>query len=240
MKCKGLFAIPLLVAAVALAAFRPTAGGTQGKGMRGIAAADAVGHAVGHAVAADADGAVASAVRLMARGMVFPSVKPEASKVWSAARESFRSKGTVQVRPGLLTSDGRLLVSLKSGAAAGALVFAADAGMACYRYWQGGILDAELADGIADAALKGAIVGAAVGVAVLLGATPTGWCVLAVSTAAYVVVDLSIRIWREIDKRRFLQAEDLAAFGIRPDSIAEPRDTVLEMPSGFVELSALP
>ena len=173
----------------------------------------------------------------MAKGKAFASNSPEGAKAWSAAKEGFRSKGTVQVRPGILAPSGRLLTSVKSGAAAGALVFAADAGMACYRFWQGDILDAEFADGIADAALKGAIVGAAVGVAVLLGATPQGWVVLAVATATYIVVDVGIRIWREIDERRFLSAEDLAAFGIRPDAFPEPRNTILEINDGFLEPS---
>ena len=177
-----------------------------------------------------------SAAKLMARGRTYAANSAEGAKAWSAAKESFRSKGTVQVRPGILAPSGRLLTSVKSGAAAGALVFAADAGMACYRYWQGDILDAEFADGIADAALKGALVGAAVGVAVLLGATPQGWCVLAVATATYIVVDVGIRIWREIDERRFLSAEDLSAFGIRPDAFPEPRDTILStMDDGFLE-----
>ena len=177
-----------------------------------------------------------SATKLMARGRTFAANSPEGAKAWSAAKESFRSKGTVQVRPGILATSGRLLTSVKSGAAAGALVFAADAGMACYRYWQGDILDIELADGIADAALKGALVGAAVGVAVLLGATPQGWCVLAVATATYIIVDIGIRIWREIDERRFLSAEDLAAFGIRRDAFPEPRDSILSTrDDGFLE-----
>ena len=78
------------------------------------------------------------------------------------------------------------------------------------------------------ASIAGAVVGGAVGVAVLLGATPAGWCVLAVATAAYVVVDAGIRIWREIDERRFLSAEDLAAFGIRPDAFPGCDATILE------------
>lgn len=172
--------------------------------------------------------APASAGKLMANGKTVPADTPEGAKAWSAAKDRFGSRGKVSVRPGLLAADGRLLVSLKSGAGAGAIAFAADAGATCYRYWQGGILDAEFADGIADAAQKGAVVGGAVGVAVLLGATPAGWCVLAVATAAYVVVDAGIRIWREIDERRFLSAEDLAAFGIRPDAFPGCDDTILE------------
>lgn len=176
-----------------------------------------------------------SAARLMAKGRTVAANTPEGTKAWESARSRFGSRGSVRVCPGLL-ANGRLLVSVQSGATAGALVFAADAGMVCYRYWQGDVLDAEFADGIADAALKGAVVGAAVGVAVLLGSTPAGWVVLGVATATYVVVDIGIRIWREIDERRFLRDEDLAAFGIRPDSFPEPRDSVLStMADGFLE-----
>ena len=170
-----------------------------------------------------------SAARLQAKPNVVPANTPEGAKAWSGVRDKFQAKGKVQVRPGLLTADGRLLVSVESGAAAGFLVFAADAGTACYRYWQGDILDAEFAESIADAAIKGAVVGTAVAVAVMLGATPAGWCVLAVSTVAYIIVDIGLRIWREIDERRFLCEADLAAFGIRLDTTMSLRDSVLDM-----------
>ena len=168
-----------------------------------------------------------SACRLMGDGKVVSGGAQERMRAWSRARESFKTKGTVIVRAGLLSAGGRLLVSMSTGATSGVLVFAADAGVSCYRYWQGDILDAEFAEGVSDAAIKGVAVGLAVGAVVMLGATPVGWCVLAVATATYLVVDVSIRIYREIDERRFLREVDLAAFGVDVDSLLHIRDSIL-------------
>lgn len=175
-----------------------------------------------------------SANRLLPGAKALSANTPEGAKAWNAARSRFQSRGSVQVRPGLLTGDGRLLVSMESGAAAGFLVFVADAGVACYQYHQGSILDADFGEQIADAAIKGAVVGTAVAVAVMLGATPAGWCVLAVSTVAYIVVDVGLRIWHKIQDWPYLREEDLAAFGIELDSILKPRDTIFDMDDGFL------
>ena len=168
-----------------------------------------------------------SARMLMGDGKVVSGGAQERMRAWSRARESFKAKGSVIVRPGLLAAGGRLLVSMNAGVTSGALVFVADAGASCYRYWQGDIMDAEFAEGVSDAAIKGLAVGLAVGVAVMLGATPTGWCVLAVATTTYLVVDISLRVYREIDERRFLREADLAAFGVNVDSPLYIRDSIL-------------
>ena len=170
---------------------------------------------------------LSSARRLMGDGKVVSGGAQERMRAWSRARQSFMTKGAVIVRPGLLSAGGRLLVSMNAGATSGALIFVADAGTACYRYWQGDILDAEFAEGVSDAAIKGAAVGLAVGVVVMLGATPVGWCVLAVATATYLVVDIGLRIYREIDESRFLREADLAAFGVNVDSLLYIRDSIL-------------
>lgn len=179
---------------------------------------------------------IPGAKQLMPEGMVVPAKGANAPEAWGRTRNNFAKHGTVEVRPGLLTADGRLLVAMKTGATSGFLVFAADAGMACYRYHQGDFQEAVFAEKISDAAMKGLVVGAAVGVAVMLGATPTGWCVLAVATATYIVIDSGIRIWREVRDRHYLKLEDLAAFGIPPDSIIKPINSAFDIDMGGLEM----
>lgn len=153
--------------------------------------------------------------------------------------DSCRNAGVKKIKifNGLMTLDGRLLVSVKTGAKSGLMVFAADSGHAVYQYWNGDILKPELEQKIADAADRGAFVGTCVGVTVFLGATPAGWVVLAVSIGSYFVVDTALQVWHEYQDRKYLTADDLRGWGITldtpldppPRSVLEPKqDTVLD------------
>ncbi|MCX8163733.1 MAG: hypothetical protein N3D10_04255, partial [Candidatus Micrarchaeota archaeon] len=64
----------------------------------------------------------------------------------------------VKARPGLLTSNGKLLVSLKEGGIAGLAVFAFEGGEAYYQLIKGNILTAEFRRKIEDAAIKGSVI----------------------------------------------------------------------------------
>lgn len=135
----------------------------------------------------------------------------------------------IEVHNGLMTADGRLLVSIKTGATAGFMVFAADSGHAIYQYLGGDILKPELERKIADAAVKGTFVGTCVGVTVFLGATPGGWVVLAVSIGSYFVVDTALQAWHDYQDRKRLTIDDLRGWGISLDSPLEPpTDSILE------------
>ena len=135
----------------------------------------------------------------------------------------------IEICNALMTNDGRLLVSIKTGVTAGFMVFAADSGYAVYQYLGGDILKPELERKIADAALKGTFVGTCVGVTVFLGATPTGWVVLAVSVGSYFVIDTALQIWHEHQDRKYLTIDDLRGWGITADTpITPPTDSILE------------
>ena len=135
----------------------------------------------------------------------------------------------VEVHNALMTADGKLLVAVKHGAKTGLMVFAFDAGHAVYEYSRGEILRPELERKIADAAIKGTFVGTSVGVTVFLGATPGGWCVLAVSIGSYFIVDKTVKVWRRYQDSKYLTFDDLAAWGIKKDTILDvANDTVLE------------
>ena len=136
----------------------------------------------------------------------------------------------IEIHNGLMTADGRLLVSIKAGAAAGFMVFAADGGHAVYRYLSGDILKPELERKIADAAARGTFVGTCVGVTVFLGATPGGWVVLAVSIGSYFVIDTALQVWHEHQDRKLLTITDLRSWGVTLDStLAIPADSTLEL-----------
>ena len=156
-------------------------------------------------------------------------------------KDSCREAGVknIEIRNGLMTQDGRLLLSVKTGVTSGLMVFAADSGHAVYKYLGGDILKPELEQKIADAAVRGSFVGTCVGVTVFLGATPAGWVVLAVSIGSYFVVDTALQAWHERQDRKYLTIDDLRGWGISldtplelpTDSILEPKtDTVLEPP----------
>lgn len=136
----------------------------------------------------------------------------------------------VSAKPGLLTPDGRLLVSVKAGVTAGLLVFVADSGEALMRYANGDILAPELQEKIQDAAIRGGFVGTCVGVTVLLGTTPAGWCVVAVSVGSYIIVDRAVATWREHRDRQYLTLDDLSAWGITSDTTLDINDTTLDVP----------
>jgi len=109
------------------------------------------------------------------------------------------------------------------------MVFAADAGHAVYEYANGDILKPELQRKIADAAVKGTFVGSCAGVTVFLGATPAGWCVLAVSAGSYFIVDQSLKVWHRYQDSKYLTIDDLCGWGVVSDTVLEPDDdTILE------------
>jgi len=120
-----------------------------------------------------------------------------------------------EVVSGLLLADGRVVMTAsKVGAGAGLLTFAVDGGIATIKHLNGSLLDADYERELGYAAIKGTIVGTGVAVAVVLGATPAGWVVLAVGTGAYIITDFAVRCYE--DKRIFskLTIDDLKAFGI--------------------------
>ena len=154
-------------------------------------------------------------------------------------KDSYRKAGVkkIEIYNGLMTQDGRLLVSVKAGVRSGLMVFAADSGHAFYQYLGGDILKPEFERKVSDAAVRGGFVGTCVGVTVFLGATPTGWVVLAVSIGSYFVVDTVLQVWHEHKDRKYLTVDDLRGWGISLDtpltppvnSIVAPKpDTVLE------------
>ena len=129
--------------------------------------------------------------------------------------------------PGLLSRDGRLLVSLKTGASHGLMVFAIEGGCATYSYVRGDIGKPEFQEKLEDAAIKGGTVGASAAVAVLLGAVPGGWVVLSVSVGAYEISDFAVKTWRESQKRKYVTVKDLEPFGIVPETTLELEDESL-------------
>ena len=129
--------------------------------------------------------------------------------------------------PGLLAADGRLLVSLKSGAADGLMVFAVEGGIATYSYAKNDINRPEYHDKLVDAAIKGASVGGAVAVAVMLGAGPAGWVVLGVSIGAYEVSDFAVAAWHKSQEQKYLTIEDLEPFGIVSETTLDLKDESL-------------
>lgn len=141
----------------------------------------------------------------------------------------------IEVHNALLTQDGRLLVAVKSGVKTGVMVFAADSGHAVYEYANGDILKPELQRKIADAAVKGTFVGTCVGVTVFLGATPTGWCVLAVSVGSYFIVDQSLKVWHRYQDSKCLTIDDLRSWGIISGTVLElEKDTIFKPPENTV------
>ena len=156
-----------------------------------------------------------------------------------------QKKGYGTIRPekikkcsGVITKEGELvvmanrpLVAAKTGALAGVLLFASESAFATYKYYDGTIRQRELRQAVQEAAIKGLVVGTAVGVSILLGATPHGWCVLAVSIGAYLIVDTSLKIWNERQDRKYLTMDDLRGYGIFSNTPLDPRlDTMLELP----------
>lgn len=141
--------------------------------------------------------------------------------------EAKPSKAARSIVPGLLTADGRLMVSLKSGATDALMVFAVEGGVATYSYVKSDIYKPEYHDKLVDAAIKGASVGSAVAVAVALGAGPAGWGVLGVSIGAYEVSDFAVAAWRKSQEQKYLTIEDLEPFGIPSETTLDLKDESL-------------
>jgi hypothetical protein len=120
-----------------------------------------------------------------------------------------------EVVSGLLLADGRVVMTAgKVGMGAGLFTFAVDGGVATIQRINGSISDFEYQKELGHAAIKGTAVGGSVAVAVVLGATPAGWVVLAVGTGAYLITDFAIRFSDEREAFSRLTIEDLKAFGI--------------------------
>ncbi len=132
---------------------------------------------------------------------------------------------------GIMTAQ-KIIVPLKSGL----LTFAVDAGIATYSYLAGETWLADFQREVQYAAIRGTTVGTAIAVAIVLGATPGGWAVLAVGLGAYIITDLAIQIWKHYEAKQYLAMEDLSPFGISPsDSILASGESLLSHPGVSLE-----
>ncbi len=157
----------------------------------------------------------------------------KAGKAGKAGKALKKGVKRTQVAYGILnTSTGRLSLALRTGVMDGLLVFAMDSGIATFHHLKGDTWKAEYIRELQYAAIKGVVVGTCVAVAVVLGAAPGGWIVLAVGIGSYIVTDLAIRIWEAHEAKQYLTMEDLRGFGFSPgDSLLAPGDSLLTAPA---------
>lgn len=131
------------------------------------------------------------------------------------------------VAAGLISSDGRIFIpSLHTAGIEGGAVFLFEAGIAGYQYVSGDITRPEMVREVEDSAIKGTTVGGAAAVAVLLGATPAGWVVIGVGIGSYFVTDIALGYYHEYKDSKYLNDEDLKAFGIRTNSPLDFADEI--------------
>ncbi len=130
-------------------------------------------------------------------------------------------KKDVKIRPGLLTSNGRLLVALSEGSMAGLSVFVFEGGEAYYRLIKGHTLKPEFKRNMEDAAIKGVATAGALSVAVFLGANPAGLVVMGIAAGTYLAVNQTLNVWHRHQDSKFLTPEDLKVFGIEQDCILD-------------------
>ena len=182
--------------------------------------------------------------KLMNAPKVHPSWQPISKKdqLKLLPKDAQKNAGVerIEIHNALMTANGKLLIAVKHGVKTGLMVFAFDAGHAVYEYSRGEILRPELERMIADAAVKGIFVGTCVGVTVFLGATPTGWCVLAVSIGSYFIVDQALKIWHRYQDSKYLTIDDLQAWGIESDTVLEQNDDTVLKPQPDTLLESQP
>ena len=166
-------------------------------------------------------------------GRIIPMLHPPVDIMQYATVASRGKSGitTTEVASGILLPNGRVLMTAgKAGIGAGLLTFAVDGGVATFHHIKGTLLDADYERELGYAAINGTSVAAGVAVAVVLGATPAGWVVLAVASGAYVVTDFAIECYENTRDFSSLTIEDLKAFGIpvsnRPDFGIPPSKTL--------------
>lgn len=149
----------------------------------------------------------------------------EAPKVFSDYERSLQKQGhrNLEVGPGLLLSDGRLIAAIKSGLSESTIVFAIDGGVASYQYMNGNILLPEFKRKVADAAVNGMCVGSATAVAVVVAGGPGGWVLLGVGIGAYFVSDTVMQAWHARNDQRYLSLKDLRNLGLQVESVLEPK-----------------
>jgi hypothetical protein len=144
-----------------------------------------------------------------------PTPPSEIGQYAKVAQKTGLNVTKTEVVSGLLLADGRVVMTAsKVGAGAGLLTFAVDGGIATVKHLNGSLLDADYERELGYAAIKGTTVGTGVAVAVVLGATPAGWVVLAVGTGAYIITDFAVRCYEDKKTYSNLTIEDLKAFGI--------------------------
>src|ERR1039458_7415680 len=128
-----------------------------------------------------------------ARVVRLPTPPSEIGQYAKAASKAALNVTKTEVVSGLLLADGRVVMTAaKVGAGAGLLSFAGDGGIATIKHVKGELLDSDYERELGYATIKGASVGTGVGVAVVLGATPAGWVVLALGIGAYIGTDFAI------------------------------------------------
>ncbi len=149
---------------------------------------------------------------------------PYAREVMQASGKKLTTNvaGQTVVAAGLISNDGRIFIpTLHTGGIEGGAVFLFDAGIAGYQYVSGDITRPEMVREVEDAAIKGSTVGGAAAVAVLLGATPAGWVVIGVGIGTYFVTDIALGYYHKYNDSKYLNDDDLKAFGINENSLLD-------------------
>lgn len=150
----------------------------------------------------------------------------------SAAQKQARQllkNSKVRAVPAQLLPKGRLLAAASQGVGAGLFCFALDSGIATFQYMRGNKYAPEYREKLAEAALSGAVAaggvwaGSAVApVLAYLVPVPGGLVVAAVSIGATMVFDVGHTLYKKHQESKLLTREDLAALGIKIESVLEP------------------
>ncbi len=126
--------------------------------------------------------------------------------------------------PAVLTKNDRLIMSLKNGAYSGIAVVGIESGIAYYDFLKGNIYRNEFNQKVIESAIKGGAVGGSEALVMFLLPTPQGLILLGAGVGAYIIVDKAIGTYKYYKEKHFLNASDLAVYGIEIDSVLDIND----------------
>lgn len=126
--------------------------------------------------------------------------------------------------PAILTKDNKIIMSIKNGAYSGLSVLAIDSLISSYDYLKGNIYSSEFERQIVNNTIKASSVSAIECLVMFIIPTPHGLIILGAGVGTYILVDTALEKYKHYKEKHFLNADDLAVYGIKLDSILDIND----------------
>ena len=180
------------------------------------------GHSGGRAIYGGALGRLGKVEVLSESSIILKSKKITSMKDYNYIAKSINKKAIAV--PAILTKDSKIIMSVKNGVYSGLAVLAIDSSISSYNYLKGNIYSSEFERQIINNTIKASSVSAVESLVMFIIPSPHGLIILGAGVGAYILVDTALEKYKHYKEKHFLNANDLAVYGIKMDSILDIND----------------